>query len=472
MTYNLKYLLIIVCFLYSFVALAQQVTFEKNYDFGYADVAYCVQQTPDSGYIMAGRQGIAPFYEKMVIAKTDQFGILQWQKIIGSSANSAWANYIVNCTDGGYAAVGYQYDLNYRYDVFVVRLDNNGDTLWTKHYGKTTMNERGNCIKELPNKNFIISFETDQPDSTGLLKIDSVGNKIWIKRYSLESGIRINHVSNLNNGNFISCGILLSASSIQYGFAMCTNNFGDTLWTRKYLGTNGAEFYETQQTNDGNIVIAGGNYNDKWGGYYLKLNLDGDTIWTKKQSLNEIIEMKSINQCLDGGFIATGSIYNPLSISTYNQNAYLVKLDSSGNTEWTKEFGDPVEDEGGYYVRQTYDKGFIICGLYESPVNFYLVKTDSIGNLITNINEIKNKENYSIYPNPTQNKINLIFKNEAEYSISILTLNGQLIFKTQILEDEATSINSIDVSNFSNGIYFITILSNNFTVTKKIIKIN
>jgi hypothetical protein len=481
MTTYFKYLLTIVLYFTAMVVEGQQVTFEKNYDFGYADVAYCVQQTPDSGYIMAGRQGIAPFYEKMVIAKTDKYGIQQWSKILGSNANSAWANYVVNCTNGGYAAVGYKYDVNYRYDVFVVRLNNNGDTLWTRNYGTTAFNEKGTCIKETSDKGFVISF-WDSNLQTGFLKIDSLGNEVFWKKYNIYNNGYTNYFTNcnvLNDGGFIACGIaqvfINGTTTATHGIIMRTDSLGDSLWVKKFIGTNAAEFYETQQTNDGNIIIGGianvlaiGN----WGGYILKLNLSGDTIWTKAYQLSETSNINSIHQCADGGYIAIGSIFNNVGTSNLNQNAYMVKLGANGNIQWTKEFGDPIEDEGGYYVRQTFDGGYIITGVYEPGVNLYLVKTDSLGNLTTSINEINNNLNYSIYPNPTQNNLYVSFTKEDDYFIKIFDVNGLLTYTSQILKSNATSTNVIDISSFNNGMYFLQIQSVNITHTKKIIKIN
>jgi hypothetical protein len=474
MTTSFKNLLTIVLYFTSFVVEGQQITFEKNYDFGYADVAYCVQQTPDSGFIAAGRQGIAPFYEKMVILKTDKYGNEQWNKIIGTSANSAWANYIVNCTNGGYAAVGYKYDANYRYDVFVVRLNILGDTLWTRHYGTTAFNEKGTCIKETSDKGFVISFIQSTPDTTGFLILDSIGNLILEKKYQLFDGAAFYNMNTLNDGGFIACGVAQSDNATQ-GIIMRTDSLGDSLWVKKFIGTNGAEFYETQQTSDNNIIIGGISGvvgQGYWGSYFLKLNLNGDTIWTKHNPLSESSNINSINQCSDGTYVAVGSIYHPISISNNNQNVYLIKLDANGSILWTKEFGDPIDDEGGYYVKQTNDGGFIITGVYESPVNFYLVKTDSLGNLTTAINEINSNFNFVLYPNPTQNNIYLTFDKEEDYTIKIFDIDGKLMLNTQISKSNATSINSIELTTFNNGAYFLNIQSQNLSLTKKIIKIN
>ena len=468
MSLNLKYLPLFILIINSNFSSGQQITFEKNYDFGYADVAYCVQQTPDSGYIMAGRQGIAPFYEKMVIAKTDKYGIQQWSKILGSSTNSAWANYIVNCTNGGYAAVGYKYDVNYRYDVFVVRLNNNGDTLWTRHYGTTAFNERGTCIKETSDKGFVVSF-TQEPDTSGIIRMDSLGNSLWIKKYRLFNGSAFYNMNTMTDGGFIACGVAQATTGTQtatHGIIMRTDSLGDSLWVKKFIGTNAAEFYETQQTDDGNIIIGGisgvlaiGN----WGGYVLKLNMVGDTLWTKLLPLNEASNINSIHQCNDGGYITVGSVYrySPPNPFDGNQNVFLFKMDSLGNIEWTKEFGALGEDEGGYYVRQSYDSGYIVTGVLD-PGNFYLLKLNSSGDLSTGINTLTNDFVMKSYPNPTNGLINI----ECEtgyFDVLLSDYSGKKIMQSFNNSNKT----NIDLSVLSNGITLLQSIQTILRLPKK-----
>jgi hypothetical protein len=472
MTNIIKYTALFLLISLSCCTVAQQITFEKNYDFGYADVAYCVQQTPDSGFIAAGRQGIAPFYEKMVILKTDKYGNEQWNKIIGTGSNSAWANYIVNCTNGGYAAVGYQYDANYRYDVFLVRLDNNGDTLWTKHFGTTAFNEKGNCIKETVNKGFVISFIQSTPDTTGFLILDSIGNLILEKKYQLFDGAAFYNMNTLSDGGFIACGVAQSDNAT-HGIIIRTDSLGDSLWVKKFIGTNGAEFYETQQTTDNSIIIGGTSYTaslGQWNGYFIKLNLNGDTIWTKNYPIGVSSYIKSIHQCNDGSYIAVGSVFHfsPPNPSDGNQNIYLLKLDSLGDLIWTKEFGALAEDEGGYYVRQSYDSGYIVTGVLD-PGNFYLLKIDEGGNLSTGVQSfINNAFALKVYPNPTNDVLFISLKPNL-YNLLLTNNQGQILFQLDNFTNNSTSI---DLSLLPNGIYFLQIQSNNFTLTEKIIKIN
>jgi hypothetical protein len=77
--------------------------------------------------------------------------------------------------------------------------------------------------------------------------------------------------------------------------------------------------------------------------------------------------------------------------------------------------------------------------------------------------ELFNK-NLSIYPNPTENKITIKIDRLSNYKI--FNISGQLIKKGNLLIGE----NTLDVFNFSNGVYFIKINSNSNNATLKLVK--
>ena len=88
-----------------------------------------------------------------------------------------------------------------------------------------------------------------------------------------------------------------------------------------------------------------------------------------------------------------------------------------------------------------------------------------LGPLETNINTI-NENNITIYPNPTSDKINFDFANNDILQINISDITGKtIISKTEVQQNE-----TIDLSNFENGIYFINIQTTNEIFTTKIIK--
>jgi O-glycosyl hydrolase len=102
----------------------------------------------------------------------------------------------------------------------------------------------------------------------------------------------------------------------------------------------------------------------------------------------------------------------------------------------------------------------------------------SLTSFVFNIDEsLSNSSNYlannnllevRLYPNPSEDKINILFTDYSTYSLNIFDLKGQKIMQKTIFDNEA----SIDISEFQKGTYLLKIssMSDEKTITKKIIK--
>jgi len=105
-----------------------------------------------------------------------------------------------------------------------------------------------------------------------------------------------------------------------------------------------------------------------------------ETEWEKTYGGINFEEAWSVEQTTDGGYILVGQ--GP-SFDAGDADFYLVKTDTSGNLEWEKTFGG-TSVEVGFFVEQTTDDGYIIAGFTDSygagAADFYLVKTDASGN--------------------------------------------------------------------------------------------
>ena len=442
----------------------QQISFQKTYDFGYSDRGTCVKQTQDSGYVVAGWQGIGFSTANIIVMKTDKYGTMQWSDIIGN--DERYANYVTNCSSGGYAVVGFipiVRDSVSSEDIYVIRLNNNGDTVWTRHYGTPSL-ESGTCIQETLNHDFVISFASH--DTSGILKIDSVGNVLWWKRYFIYNGVSFNNIFELPTGDYILSGSTAKGTpNLSQGAIMRTDSNGDSLWFRDYGGIGEDQFYEAQKTLDGNIIVAGisaPNVSSTYDSYVLKLDLNGDTIWTKRFGTQND-GCLSISVCSDGGYIVGGTIYYPT-----NSDMFITKLNAYGDSLWTKDFGDSTGSIG-YFVRQTNDKGYILVG--ESGAgDVYLVKTDSTGNAILSINELGSQSfSFNAYPNPATTTLNLTISNEEGIkNVRIYNLLGECLLHQQLTTNNQQV--TLDVSSYAKGVYFVEVQTEEGIMRKKIIK--
>jgi hypothetical protein len=118
-----------------------------------------IRQTLDGGYIIAGNRQLSspPDYD-IVILKTDSNAVEEWRKFYGGPSHDKVTD-IQILPDGGYIVAGFgeRSTLWHSFDVWVLRLDANGDTLWTKFIGEEWLDESAKQIRCLPDGGYIIA---------------------------------------------------------------------------------------------------------------------------------------------------------------------------------------------------------------------------------------------------------------------------------------------------------------------------
>lgn len=108
-------------------------------------------------------------------------------------------------------------------------------------------------------------------------------------------------------------------------------------------------------------------------------------------------------------------------------------------------------------------QGNVVNDLYPTPFPSGGFDLDGVGvihQVPLSINE-KKKEVIRIYPNPAQSFLNVTIN--GVYEISILNVNGRLIYSSSI-DNNLT----IDVSNFENGVYFLKLKNKDGVINEKI----
>jgi hypothetical protein len=311
------------------------IQWTNTYDSGELDMGFSVKQTTDGGYIITGRTESNGNNDQDVwLIKTDTNGDTLWTKIIGDSLDDSAGHSVQQTSDGGYIVVGNKVigsNPQRHSDVWLIKTNASGDTLWTKTYNNS-LSDLGKSVQQTNDNGYIIT------------------------------GYTIGH-----NG----LDVLL----------IKTNTDGDTLWTKTF----GDSLYDSgnsvKQTSDGGYIITGitnghnaNNYGmvagDPW---LIKTDANGDTLWTKTYLDSLTAWGNSIQQTTDGGFIITGArtrVENQSGLIIFFNAILLIKTDVYGDTLWTKTYGG-----SGNSVQQTIDGGYIVFGSS-------LIKTDMNGDTL------------------------------------------------------------------------------------------
>ncbi len=164
---------------------------------------------------------------------------------------------------------------------------------------------------------------------------------------------------------------------------------GNILWLKIY--ENGAGDEQTPYllpTQDGGFILSGDNKNSSAGNqdiYLLKVDSSGNVQWAKNYGGSQWDAGAHILRASDGGYILTGFVE---SFGAGSLDVLLMKIDNTGNLQWAKAYGGPAYDYGNA-ISVTSDGGYLIAARTESFIppagnnsGFWLIKTDSSGNLL------------------------------------------------------------------------------------------
>jgi len=155
-------------------------------------------------------------------------------------------------------------------------------------------------------------------------------------------------------------------------------------WEKSFAGNGEAQGLSVQQTSDGGYVVAGYTALNASGNadvFLVKTDSTGNRTWSKTFGSSGIDTAYSVQPTADGGYIVAGTTQQPGHVDF---DFYLIKTDAVGNLQWSKAFGDSGEDYGSA-VRLADDGGYILAGCRKKvPAagdlsDAYLVKTDYLG---------------------------------------------------------------------------------------------
>lgn len=172
---------------------------------------------------------------------------------------------------------------------------------------------------------------------------------------TIDGGVAITGFTSSDDGDFSGLNLGLEDS-----FVIKLNSSGKTQWIKTFGGSKWNIGKSIAATDDGGLVLTGitgstdGIFNEiKYEGlnsFVIKLNDSGNIEWVRAFSGNQSDEAHDIIQTADGGFLMVGTTRSSegdfIRMDRNNWDIFVVKLDPSGVTEWTKLFGGSGVDEG------------------------------------------------------------------------------------------------------------------------------
>ena len=421
-----------------------QITFQKTFGGTNVDYAYSVQQNADDGYIIAGyTTSFGAGSSDVYLIRTDAKGSMLWTKTFGES-NTDYAWTVQQTTDGGFIIGAHSGSFGAgSHDVYLIKCDANGEIVWTKVYGGSSA-DGAYSIQQTVDGGYIISAHVNSFGAglhdVYLIKTDAQGDTLWTKIYGGSNEDRLRAVQQTTDGGYI-----LVSETLSFGagsadvYLVKTDSSGNLMWTKTYGGSAADYGYSVRQTLDEGYIIAG--YTSSFGTgmsdvYLIRTDSIGDISWAKTYGGNSSDFGYSVRQTTDEGYIVAGYTESFGNAG----DVYLLRTDSDGNLLWSQSYGGASNDRG-WSVQQTTDGGYVIAGYSESfgagDKDVYLIKTDEFGS--SGCNE-------STAGTVVGNTATIV--NSTQTSIG----SGGFINNTTTITDAAATVDSLLCSNFPTDI--------------------
>jgi hypothetical protein len=219
--------------------LAAQVTFERTFggpadDFGHSALV-C-----SGGYLLCGwTYSFGSGDANQYLVRTDEAGDTIWTLACGAQSSEDNGLKVKPTFDTGFVVVGYSIRSG-RANMTLTKIGTRGESLWAREYGGS-LDDMAYAVDQTPDSGFIIigatySFGTGRPNIYAV-RTDARGDTLWTKTYGGADEDYAFSVAATRDSGFMVCGWTRS-----YGAGMAdiylikTDVRGDTEWTRTYGG--------------------------------------------------------------------------------------------------------------------------------------------------------------------------------------------------------------------------------------------
>jgi hypothetical protein len=475
--------IILVCAMPSLTVLHSQTYFSKKFTFGNAGMA--VNVLPD-GYLMTcNYQGSSVW-----MIRTDVEGN-EIQKKYYNNFSCSYPD--LTLLDNNRVFIGGISNVNDTVGICLVRLNTNGDTLWTKKYRKTGCEETSSSIIKSHDGNLVVAVKRFNVASRQrellIYKIDTLGNLLDEK---ILYGLR-----NLTNWTSLRYEKNEYYFSFYYAYERFSSEFDgsvmktDTNFSIKYVKNFGgqgvfadeyAAFFLPMSQKKSVFTWFQDSTNVAWRPQFRQKNtaiFNMDSLGANEAThffnavgLTTCAKIAhSVRVMRNGDIVGVGE--RASGCTNGNLQGWIFRMSPTGKLKWERFITDSLYNPPYSYLhfldfKETPNGDLIISGLIigTNPLfHSLLMKVDSNGcfdnrqcdsaDVKVSINSVYDKkQQIRLYPNPVVDQLNIDFdringENQAE--ISLFNLLGSKVGQQKF--DSINTPLSINVSNLPSGMY-------------------
>jgi len=317
---------------------------------------------------------------------------VEWLRFYGGSESDV-ANSIIETNSGDFVILGTTYSFGSGHsDVYMVKVNKSGDTLWTKTFGGSSW-DYGNRIIETSDYGYLIAGATSSFGAPSwnmyIIRTDMNGDTLWTKTFQHTYDCTAQSIIETMDGGFLAVGMESWSSPGGGGaqdYIVKMDSLGHLLWSDSFIGGIPGPLFtysfgganDICETTSGDYLIFGAHDDSLT---ILKVGADGDSLTTKVYPNGSAL---SVTNTQDGHFAIGGFTIDP---SNFNMKLLLMKVDENGDTIFTRtyEYGGNAR---GNSIISLADNGYAIYGASGNYPQYQsvLFRMDGDGNLLWSAN--------------------------------------------------------------------------------------
>jgi hypothetical protein len=322
--------------------------------------------TSDGGYLAVGyTYSYGEDDANMFVVKTDAYGNAVWQRAYGGAGR----DYAFSACEvaGEFVVVGYTTSFGSgKEDVYVVRIDADGDTVWTRAYGGSAPDEaRAVCAA---GSDVVVAGRTESFGAGGgdlyVLKVDDAGDTVWARTYGGAECDWGQSVCETVDGYYAVGGTTGSNTANRDIVVVKIDPDGLAAW-QKYFGLTGSVSPDWGMavcaSPDSGVTLAGyqaAEGTDPGDAVILGVDKAGTQVYYRKYGSDYYQYGCGICATHDGGFVICGCNKNP---DTQKNDLLVLKRIPGSGWQWAEIVGGDLSDWGSSVI-QTQAGCFLVAG--------------------------------------------------------------------------------------------------------------
>lgn len=356
-------------------AQAPDLWWTRTYGLEDVDRCYDIALASD-GFVAAGvTASFLPFngYQGYLV-RIDAAGDTVWTGTYNKPSNTqTLLNAVLVTPDERIVGVGGTYEGNF--NIYLVETDAAGEVLWQRSYdigtGALNHTDVGNDVVSRPGGGYTIAGTTLSIGAGHfdalLLAVAADGDSLWRRRFGGSEEDRGKALVQTSDGGYVLAGLTRSfGAGGSDVYVVRTDSTGAETWSRTFGGPGDDAGFAVCETSSGGFVVAGKADASGAGDVYaLWLDAAGDSLFTRRYgtSGDSIDIATSVEETSDGGFLFAGYESRPPGTDNY---VMLIKTDATGAVEW--KWAEPTCGTGDLGLHhpvghETTDLGYVVSGM-------------------------------------------------------------------------------------------------------------